>query len=232
MFDPRYMEQVNLVLGCMPAVADQACFALKGGSAINLFVHDMPRVSVDIDLTYLPVAARDISLASIEFALRTIKSKVESGLDGVVVNEKRIQGHVAKLTVISSAAEIKIEPNLILRGALGEPVRRELCPAAQVAFEAYCMVPVVSDADLYAGKICAALDRQHPRDLFDVKILLDDTGITPAIRHAFVVYLAGHNRPMHELLSPNLVDITDTFERQFAGMAREPVTIGELVAIR
>ena len=90
----------------------------------------------------------------------------------------------------------------------------------------------LADADLYGGKLCAALDRQHPRDLFDVRLLLKNEGITPAIRRAFVVYLASHTRPMHELLQPNLIDITDAFERQFIGMTLEPVTIDELVDAR
>jgi len=120
----------------------------------------------------------------------------------------------------------------VLRGSLGKPLNKELSPAAQAHFSASASIQVLAKEDLYAGKLCAALDRQHPRDLFDVKILLDDTGITPAIRRAFVVYLAGHNRPMHELLSPNLIDITDPFERQFLGMVREPVTIEKLVAAR
>jgi hypothetical protein len=77
----------------------------------------------------------------------------------------------------------------------------------------------------YLGKICAALDRQHPRDLFDVKLLLDDIGITSEIRRSFVVYLAGHNRPMNELLSPNLQDITSLYDDQFVGMTRDEVPL-------
>jgi predicted nucleotidyltransferase component of viral defense system len=232
MFDRKYIEQVHLLLSCMPAVSEQTCFALKGGTAINLFVRDMPRVSVDIDLIYLPIAARDVSLAGIESALLNIKSKVESDLDDVVVKEKRIQGRVAKLTAISPVAEIKIEPNLVLRGALDVPVHRDLCAAAQVAFEVFCTTAVASITDLYAGKLCAALDRQHPRDLFDVKVLLGDTGVTPAIRRAFVVYLAAHNRPMHELLNPNVQDLTDTYRPEFFGMAQDAPSIETLESVQ
>lgn len=232
MFDSKYIEQVHLLLSCIPAVSQQECFALKGGSAINLFVHDMPRASVDIDLTYLPLVARDEALTGIEDALLSIKSKLKMDLNSVTVREKRIQGHLVKLIVITSYAEIKIEPNFVLRGALGQPVVCELCSAAQIAFKDYCRVSVVSNADLYAGKICAALDRQHPRDLFDIKILMEDRGITPDIRRAFVVYLAGHNRPIHELLNPNLSDIKDIYERQFEGMTHASTTVAELVDVR
>ena len=99
MYDPAYMEQVRLLLQCMPTVATCDCFALKGGSGINLFLRDMPRVSVDIDLTYLPVQPRAASLSGIEEALKRIKSRIEEDLDDIVVNPSVIQGHVAKLTV-------------------------------------------------------------------------------------------------------------------------------------
>ena len=54
-FREVYRRQVQLLIRVLPSIAEEACFALKGGTAINLFVRDMPRLSVDIDLTYLPV---------------------------------------------------------------------------------------------------------------------------------------------------------------------------------
>jgi hypothetical protein len=93
-------------------------------------------------------------------------------------------------------------------------------------------LPCLSDADLYGGKLCAALDRQHPRDLFDVKLLLDDTGITPEIHKAFVVYLASHNRPMNELLAPRLQDISEIYNNEFQGMTRGDVSLKELESIQ
>ncbi len=68
--DERYRRQVELLVRTLPHVALERCFALKGGTAINLFVRDLPRLSVDIDLTCLPVADRARSLADIETALR------------------------------------------------------------------------------------------------------------------------------------------------------------------
>ena len=202
MLDPRYEEQVRLLLQCLPAVAAQRCFALKGGTAINLFVCNMPRVSVDIDLTYLPIEPRTASLKGIETGILGIQQAVTHDVRDVHVHRKRIEGHVAKLEVLGPAAQITIEPNLILRGTLGRARERELCPAAQEHFRRFATVPVVPEAELYAGKLCAALDRQHPRDLFDVHILLKGAGVASPIRRAFTVYLAAHNRPMHELLQP------------------------------
>jgi hypothetical protein len=108
------------------------------------------------------------------------------------------------------------------------PEERELCAEAQEQFSAFASARTLSVPDLYGGKLCAALDRQHPRDLFDVQLLLEDTGITPEIRRAFVVYLAGHGRPMHELLAPRVQDIGRLYEEQFRGMTRREVSLERL----
>jgi hypothetical protein len=85
---------------------------------------------------------------------------------------------------------------------------------------------------VYGGKLVATMDRQHPRDLFGVMQLLAHEGITPEIRRAFVVYLASHNRPVHEVLFPPMRDIHEEFERNFDGMTVEPVKIDSLLAAR
>jgi len=68
--DPRFTQQAALLVSVLPLVAEEECFALKGGPAINLFIRDLPRLSVDIDLTYLPVADRAGSLEAIDAALK------------------------------------------------------------------------------------------------------------------------------------------------------------------
>jgi hypothetical protein len=78
----------------------------------------------------------------------------------------------------------------------------------------------------------AALDRQHPRDLFDIRDLLANEGIDDALRRAFIVYLLSHDRPMAEVLSARRKDIAQEFERSFVGMTREPVTLEALLAAR
>ena len=76
------------------------------------------------------------------------------------------------------------------------------------------------------------MDRQHPRDLFDVKLLLENEGITDEIRKAFVVYLASHDRPMHELLDPKRKDVRRIYENEFAGMAIDEMPYEDLIAAR
>jgi predicted nucleotidyltransferase component of viral defense system len=235
MKESPYFAQASLMLRVMPHVAAEDCFALKGGTAINLFVRDMPRLSVDIDLTYLPAEApREAALQSISDALRRIASAVEKAIPGANVQETRANGsaRIVKLVVTSGRARIKVEPNEVLRGAVFPVEARDLVPKAEALFEMAVTARTLSVADLYGGKICAALDRQHPRDLFDIKLLLDAEGITDDIRRAFVIYLASHDRPMNELLDPVRKDIQRAFDSEFAGMAAVDVTCEELITAR
>jgi hypothetical protein len=195
----------------------------------------MPRLSVDIDLTYLPAEApREAALQSISDALRRIASAVEKAIPGANVQETRANGsaRIVKLVVTSGRARIKVEPNEVLRGAVFPVEARDLVPKAEALFEMAVTARTLSVADLYGGKICAALDRQHPRDLFDIKLLLDAEGITDDIRRAFVIYLASHDRPMNELLDPVRKDIQRAFDSEFAGMAAVDVTCEELITAR
>jgi predicted nucleotidyltransferase component of viral defense system len=232
MFREEYVRQTELMLRCIPAVAEQDCFALKGGSAINFFVRDMPRLSVDIDLTYRRLADRDTSLSEIGQGLQSIADLVTETIAGAVVTPRVVQGRVIRLVVTAGGTQIKIEPNLVLRGSVVDPVEMEICNTARERFDLFVSVHCLSACDLYGGKLCAALDRQHPRDLFDVKLLLDDTGITAEIRRAFVVYLASHNRPMEELLAPRLQNIRTSYEGEFHGMAGLDVSADELESVQ
>lgn len=90
----------------------------------------------------------------------------------------------------------------------------------------------MSFPDLYAGKMVAALDRQHPRDLFDVRDLFASEGVDDDLRRAFIVYLLSHNRPMPEVLAPRLKPITQEFLRGFEGMTAEPVSLEDLLVAR
>lgn len=161
----HYRRQVALLVRILPVVAEEAVFALKGGTAINLFIRDLPRLSVDIDLTYL------------------------------------------------------------------RPERRSVSERVEMEF-GFAETQLVSFADLYAGKLVAALDRQHPRDLFDVRDLLANEGVDDTLRTAFVVYMLSHNRPMAEVLAPTRKDISQEFERGFSGMTQVPVTLDDLVEAR
>lgn len=220
------------MLRCLPEVGRQGCFAVKGGTAINLFLRAMPRLSVDIDLTYLPLSGREEALRDIGAAIRAIAERIEQHVPDTRIAFRRAQGTVSGLNVTASDAQIKIEVNLVLRGSVNPPQQRDLCQAAADQFEMFVSVQTLSFEDLYGGKICATLDRQHPRDLYDVHLLLENEGLTSEVRRCFVVYLAGHSRPMHELLDPHLKDLRDVYGEQFLGMVREEVSLEALVRTR
>jgi predicted nucleotidyltransferase component of viral defense system len=222
-----YREQVSLLLRVLPIIAREETFALKGGTAINLFVRDLPRLSVDIDLTFLPLVDRDAALTAIDAALQRVGTLVKRQIPRASVrSSKRLDA--PKLFVETDSARVTIEPNATLRGSVFPVQELRTVPAVETEFEQSITTRVLSQADLYGGKIVAALDRQHPRDLFDVKMLLDADGISNEVRTAFVVYLASHSRPIAELLAPTLKPIERVFETQLAPMTRIPVTCRDL----
>jgi hypothetical protein len=226
----NYRVQVELLIRCLPAVASAPDFALKGGTAINLFLRDMPRLSVDIDLTYLQVSDRNTALTDIRSQLATIAEAIQRSVPGTKV--QLVEGDAPKLLVEKAGARIKVEPSVVIRGSLIPPVTSELCSTAQEAYELFVEIQRLDSPDLYAGKLCAALDRQHPRDLFDVMHLQAAGAIPDSIRQAFVAYLAGHRRPIAELLQPNRKPIEDLFANHFTGMTEEPIELAELEAVR
>lgn len=228
----RFRRQVDLLLRCLPHVAEEDDFALKGGTAINLFLHDLPRLSVDIDLTYLPVRSRPESLADIAGALQRIGDRIRGSVPRAQVTLHHSKaGDLSKVSVRLEAAQVKIEVTPVLRGCVYEPEVRPVAPAVEASF-GFAEMQVVSVPDLYAGKFVAALDRQHPRDLFDVDRFMASFEIDEALRAAFIVYLISHHRPVAEVLRPSFKDISHEFEHGFAGMSAEPVDLTTLLAAR
>jgi predicted nucleotidyltransferase component of viral defense system len=228
-----YRKQVALLIRTVPFVAPERDFALKGGTAINLFVRDMPRLSVDIDLTYVPVADRATSLKSIDAGMKRIADAITKGMRGAQLNASQPKGETCttKLILRSDDAQIKIEVTPVLRGCVYEPAVKRVSAKVEEQF-GFAEMPVVNFADLYAGKIVAALDRQHPRDLFDVRDLLENEGIDETLRKAFIVYLLSHNRPMAEVLAPQRLDISAEYRRGFEGMVDQPVSLDDLLKAR
>lgn len=223
-----FYAQVQLLLRVLPFVAQEPCFALKGGTAINLFVRDFPRLSVDIDLVFLPDENREQALESIKQALDRISSNLSQTLAGTQVTKSyQDKADALRLTVQQQAVSIQIELSPVLRGTVFPVQPLAVSEAVEDEF-GYAEIQVVSLADLYAGKLCAAFDRQHPRDFFDVLLLLENEGITEQIRQAFLAYLFSHPKPLEELLAPRWKDIQLQYEGEFSGMARRSVTVDEL----
>lgn len=228
-FHDAYERQVRLLLRIIPLLAEESCFALKGGTAINLFVRNLPRLSVDIDLTYLPVTPRQDSLTGIHAAMLRIAARISKALRGAQITKSELtpEKAIVKLMVRHDQAQIKIEVTPGLRGCVFQPQRRAVSPAVEEAY-GYAEMQVLSFPDLYAGKLVAALDRQHPRDLFDVRDLMANEGIDEDLRRAFAVYLVSHNRPMAEVLAPIRKPLDKEFLRGFEGMTAAPIAVAEL----
>lgn len=228
-----FSNQVQLLVNVLPSVATQPCFALKGGTALNLFVRDLPRLSIDIDLAYLPIGDRESSLAGIDQALENITAEIIRTIPNVKVNASLVHGtdKRIKLLVSRNGVSIKIEVTPVLRGSVYESELRETAPRVQAEF-GYAQMQLLSFEDLYAGKLCAALDRQHPRDLYDVKFLLENEGISEKLKDAFIVYLLGHPRPIAEVITPRLKDIEAIYHSEFKGMTIDEVSIESLLKTR
>lgn len=228
----RYANQVQLLIKVLPVIASEPAFALKGGTAINFFYRDMPRLSVDIDLTYLPISDRRTSLRDIDETLDRIATAI--GTHYPDITARRIAGGGrgdTRLQVISGGAAIKVETSPVTRGTVLPPVLMRVTDAVEAEF-GFAEMPVVSFEDLFGGKIHAALDRQHPRDLYDIKLLYENEGLTDNLFRVFLVYAASSNRPLHELLNPNPIDLTAAFDKEFVGMTTEFIPKDVLAHVR
>lgn len=209
-----YKKQVALLIRIMPSVYRIKDFAVHGGTAINLFYKNMPRYSVDIDLTYIPIQGREESLKTIKSHLEILKGYIEKSIPGIKVIPKY---NVWKLQCTLNSATVKIEVNGTKRGIIGNTEDRLLCNKSQQAFSMACKARTVSYSQLYGGKIAAALSRQHPRDLFDCKYMelpsFDD------VKDGFILSLLGSDKPIIESLQPNPIDQSEALEKQFKGMS-------------
>lgn len=228
----HYAAQVSLLVRLLPHIAQEKVFALKGGTAINLFYRDLPRLSVDIDLTYLPVRERAESLADINDTLDRIMIAASRAITDL--DTRRIDGGgggATRFLARLGAAEVKVETSPVTRGVVHDPEQRAVSAAVEDEF-GFAEVQVVSFEDLFGGKLHAAMDRQHPRDLFDVKLLYENEGLTDALFRTFLIYVASSPRPAHELLRPSLNNLDEPYAREFVGMTKTPVSLDDLLETR
>lgn len=227
----RYAAQVALLVRAIPIVAEEPEFALKGGTAINLFYRDMPRLSVDIDLTYLRLDDRPTALAKIDKAFDRMVERAKH-LGGVDAQRTTGGGNGdTRLLLRAGKAEVKVEVSPVLRGTVSPPKVMRVRDIVEDQF-GFAETSVVAFEDLYAGKLIAALDRQHPRDLYDVELLYEHEGLTDALFRTFLVYAACSSRPLHEIINPNLNPVDRAFAQEFDGMTVEHVSLEVLLAAR
>ncbi|WP_297099014.1 nucleotidyl transferase AbiEii/AbiGii toxin family protein [Thermomonas sp.] len=232
--DKRYADRVALLVAILPLLDTEPRFALKGGTAINLFEHDLPRLSVDIDLTWLPMQDFDTDTAQIAESLATLAARLSAPPLRLRVRESGAADArtINRLIASRGRTQVQIETTPVMRGAV-HPVRRmDLRPSVERDFGS-AQVQVLDFADLYGGKMAAALSRQHPRDLFDIGLLLDEDRLDTALWRTFLVYLTASIKPAAEMLAPSAPrDFAAVFESQFYGMTQEPVSVEWLLEAR
>ena len=218
-----YRRQVALLIRIIPLVFRIKDFAVHGGTAINLFYRNLERLSVDIDLTYIPLKGREESLNEINAHLSRLKKEIEQAVPGIKVIHKP---NVWKLECFKDSTKIKLEVNGTKRGLLEPPVAMQLCETARETFHLNCYANIVSWGQLFGGKICAALSRQHPRDLFDCRKITAEE--FESVKSGFILCLLGSDKPIVESLAPNPIDQSEAMENQFNGMTDTPFPYQEI----
>lgn len=229
----NFKKQVSFLLDILPVALSDERLALKGGTAINLFANDMPRLSIDIDLTYLPIEDRSTTLTNISVIMSNMAEALNKK-SGIKATLKQTKDGIAKqILAMQGDIAVKIELNLVIRGSAYEPIKLDLCKSAQDLFQKYMEVRTLSIEDLYGGKFCAALDRGHPRDLYDLTVFFEKYAINDKIKNAFIFYLLSSNRPIAELLHPGqLSDFEYLFNSEFEGMVTTQLSAEDLLLAR
>jgi Nucleotidyl transferase AbiEii toxin, Type IV TA system len=227
-----YLDAVRLLLAVAPSIFRQSAFALKGGTAINLFLRQMPRLSVDLDLVFTDHRPeRDDAMRIISSQLDEIRTDLQKL--GMTCHAGITQsGEEMKLFIERNRTRVKIEVNHVFRGTVLPVESRALSTAVQDTFFTDIEIPLLHTDELYGSKLVAAMDRQHPRDIFDILQLYEYGGLSDGIIESFVCYLAGHNRPIHEVLFANQIDMKASYTNEFVGMTRDMLSLEILLDAR
>jgi len=199
-FRDTYRKQVALLVRTLPLVAEESCFALKGGTANQPFRSRHAAPFVDIDLTYVPVApARRISRRDQCRHEADCRARAK-GIPDAKITSSGSEGAITQLTIRQSGFRPRSK---LLRSCVVAFMSRKRS-RYQIRLRRPSASPKCRSSPLRSlcGKIVAALDRQHPRDLFDVRDLLANEGSTiPCARHSSSTCSAT-DRPMSEVLAP------------------------------
>jgi len=228
-----YKKQVGLLIDILLEIAKEDNLSLHGGTAINLFHLNMPRLSIDIDLTFIPFSDnRNEDLRKIRQSLDSIKNRLKATFPNITFEDEKRNEDELKLLCTKDNATVKVEVNQINRGLITPACLKTLCSRAEEEFDKFCEIKTVSAGQLWGGKLNAALERQHPRDIFDVKNMLQEIGFTEEIKQGFLFFLLCGKRPIDEVLNPNFTNQRVIFDSQFSGMTNEKFTYQEFEKIR
>ncbi len=233
MFEKKYLDQVKILLNILPLIGKHKEFAIKGGTAINFFIFNVPRLSVDIDLCYLPIESRESTFKKINILIKEIAESVKKRFPEYTINlMKSGSANIYKLIISGNRVSVKIEPNELLRGNVKKSEIRRIRKEVAAIFNLFPEAHILSTSDIFGGKICAAFDRQHPRDLFDIYMMFENNIFNEEVKKVFLIYLIQSGRPISEMLNPNKLDISKPYNNEFKGMVNKDITIDQLYSAR
>ncbi len=228
----EYLKQAKLLMRMIPELFKHEIFALKGGTALNFFYRDLPRLSVDIDLTYLKINNRESAFLEIGAELEYFQKQI-SKIPGLKVQFSQSKGNpIGKLIVLSEETRIKIEPSPIIRGNILPVIRKGLSRKAQDTFELNVEATCLDEREIISSKMVAALDRQHPRDLFDVMSIVSEDGISMEMISLFLIFALQSPRPLNEIISPHRKELGQIYNDHFRGMTFESIDLEILIKTR
>ena len=214
-FRADMLEKAVRLLAVLEAACDhphlEGQLALKGGTALNLFVLSVPRLSVDIDLNYVGAASRKAMLEE--------RPRIEAAIQAVLRREgftvRRVpQEHAGGkwsfryASAFGSSGRLELDLNFMHRVSLWPVVRMDSHPLGSWRATG---IPVVDLHELAAGKLAALLSRRKARDLFDTRLLLSTGALNPKrLRIAFVVYGAMNRKDWRTISSDDVaVDVAE-----------------------
>jgi predicted nucleotidyltransferase component of viral defense system len=197
-FQAELLEKVIRLLGLLDALRShpflKTRIALKGGTALNLFASDVPRLSIDIDLNYLGAAKMETMQADrpkVEQAVQAVCGRLGIEIKRSPVDHAGGKWRLSYIAVSGRTGTLELDVNFMFRTPLWPPEKGDSRPIG--SFRA-TQVTVLDVHELAAGKMAALLARSAGRDLFDVREILSrkDLDVTK-LRLGFVVY-GGINR--------------------------------------
>ena len=217
-FRAELLEKVFHLLGllegfrCHPFLGER--FVLKGGTALNLFLFQVPRISMDIDLNYVGDWRAELMVAergAIEGAVEAVCSR-----EGLTVRRKPEEHASTNWSLryesaMGGGGDLEIDLNFMFRTPLWGS---QVLDSHRIGSHAVKGIPVLDMHELAAGKLTALFGRRNSRDLLDVRRLLTTGNLNrERLRLAFVVYVAGQRWDWREASPDLLVFNVDEFER-------------------
>jgi predicted nucleotidyltransferase component of viral defense system len=191
-------EKVHVLVRLLEAVRAHPFLgprmALKGGTALNLFLLGLPRLSIDIDLNYVGASDREEMRAErprLEQALQQVAGRMGFTITRAPTAHAGGTWRMMYASALGRAASIEVDVNFMLRTPLWPAVRRD---SHAIGGEQATQILIVEDHELAAGKLAALVARNASRDVFDARALLRRPGLDRTkLRLAFIIY-GGLNR--------------------------------------